>query len=181
MANPIYREVVPRALTSVTEMYLPVDERLYVRGDGSLDFDRLLDDFVSFWRQHAESFLHRQPYSEAAAQLVCMAYLQRIVNGGGYIDREYAVGSGRVDLCVRWPLPDGTRQHFALELKVWRQGRPDPVREGLGQISRYLKRLGLDQGTLVIFDQRQDAPPFAERGSREKKTVDGRDVLILRL
>ena len=44
--NPIYREVIPRALTSVTEMYLPVDERVYVRADGGLDFGRLLDDWA---------------------------------------------------------------------------------------------------------------------------------------
>ncbi len=181
MANPIYREVVPRALTSVTEMYLPVDERLFVLPDGGLDFDRLLDAFVAFWREHAKSFLNRQPYSEAAAQLVCMAYLQRIVNGGGYIDREYAVGSGRIDLCIRWPLAGGTVQRFALELKVWRPGRADPEKVGLGQLNRYLTRLGLDEGTLVIFDQRPRAAPFADRGNRETRKVDGREILVLRL
>ena len=82
---------------------------------------------------------------------------------------------------MRWPLSDGTLQRFALELKVWRDRRSDPVEEGLRQIGRYLERLGLDQGTLVIFDQRKNAPPFAERGTRETRTVDGRDVLILRL
>jgi len=181
MANPIYREVVPRALTSGTERFLPVDQRTYVLADGGLDFDRLLDDFVAFWREHAESFLKRQPYSEAAAQLVCMAYLQKVVNGGGYIDREYAVGSGRVDLCIRWPLPDATLQRFALELKVWRQGRPDPVDDGLRQLGRYLERLGLHTGTLLVFDQREDAPPFAERGARESRTVGGREILVVRL
>ncbi len=181
MANPIYREVIPRALTSLTEKFLPVDERSFVLADGGLDFDGLLDAFVAFWREHAESFLRRQPYSEAAAQLVCMAYFQRIVNGGGYIDREYAVGSGRIDLCIRWPVPDGTWERYALELKVWRRGRPDPIKAGLVQIGEYLKRLGLDEGTLIIFDQRPNAAPFAERGSRETETVDGRGILVLRL
>ena len=37
MANPIYREVVPWALTSVTELYLPIGERPSVLADGSLD------------------------------------------------------------------------------------------------------------------------------------------------
>jgi hypothetical protein len=122
-----------------------------------------------------------------------MAYFQQVINGGGYIDREYAVGSGRIDLCVRWPLPDGklqvspldpprgTLQRFALELKVWRQGQPGPVESGLVQVGRYLERLGLDAGTLLIFDQREDAPPFAERGVRETRTVDGRPILVLRL
>ena len=181
MANPIYREVVPRALTSVTEMFLPVGERSFVLADGGLDFGSLIDAFVAFWREHAESFLNRQPYSEAAAQLVCMAYLQRIVNGGGYIDREYAVGSGRIDLCIRWPLANGTVQRFALELKVWRPGRPDPIDKGLDQLNRYLERLGLDEGTLILFDQRPDAPPFADRGTRETRTVDDRRILVLRL
>lgn len=178
MANPIYREVIPRALTSVADLLLPVDEHVYVRDDGGLDFERLLDDFVAFWREHAESFLKRQPYSEAAAQLVCMAFLQRVVNGGGYIDREYAVGSGRVDLCLRWP---ATRQRYAIELKVWRDGRPDPEEKGLAQLGAYIERLSLDEGTLVIFDQREEALPFAERGGREERTVDGRRVLVLRL
>jgi hypothetical protein len=110
-----------------------------------------------------------------------MAYLQRIVNGGGYIDREYAAGRGRIDLCVRWPLPDGRLQRVALELKVWRDGRGDPLEEGLEQLGRYLDRLGLEEGTLVIFDQRRDAPPFASRGARESRMVARRRILVLRL
>ena len=43
------------------------------------------------------------PYHEVAPQLVLMAYLQRVVNGGGTVDREYGVGRGRIDLLVRWP------------------------------------------------------------------------------
>ncbi|MCP3915746.1 MAG: ATP-binding protein, partial [bacterium] len=167
-------------------------ERSFVLPDGGLDTDDLLDAFVDFWREHAESFLSRQPYSEAAAQLVCMAYFQRIVNGGcrplggtegglRSIDREYVVGSGRIDLCIRWPMADGTVQRFALELKVWRPGRADPEKAGLGHLNRYLSRLGLDEGTLVIFDQRPSAAPFAERGSRKTRIVDGRKILVLRL
>ena len=181
IANPIYREVIPRALTSVTEDFLPVDPRDYIADDGHLLRNRLLDGFVDFWREHAESFLGRQPYAEAAGQLIFMAWMQRIVNSGGYIDREYALGSGRIDLLVRWPLPDGTVQRFALELKVWRTGKADPQTEGLEQLTRYLGRLGLTEGTLVIFDQRASAPPFAERGTRETVRHGDCDVLVLRL
>jgi hypothetical protein len=186
IANPIYREVIPRALTVALEEYLPVTRSAYVAADGSLEFDKLLDGFVAFWRQHAEHFLRRQPYSEAAAQLIFMAFLQKIVNGGATvglstIDREYAVGSGRIDLHVRWPLPDGGCQRFAIELKVWRDGKDDPLPEGLDQLSRYLERLELSSGTLVIFDQRSDAPPLAERIERDKIEHQGRQITILRL
>ncbi len=118
IANPIYREVIPRALTAVTEQFLPVDRPRYIGPDGRLLFDLLLQGFAAFWREHADSFLGRQPYHEAAAQLIFMAWLQRVINGGGFIDREYSAGAGRIDLLVRWPLPQGEMERFALELKV---------------------------------------------------------------
>ncbi len=139
-----------------------------------------MTSFTEFWCQHAEFFLERQPYSEAAAQLVFMAYLQRIVNGGGFIDREYGVGRGRIDLCVRWPHPGGL-QVWAAELKVWRNGRPDPLSEGLKQLTAYLAHLGLDSGALILFDGRPATPPIPERCVRTEVEHEGRRITILRL
>jgi len=180
IANPIYREVIPRALTWVMQDTLPVPRAPFIAPDGALRFDKILEDFRAFWCQNAEFFLTRQPYSEAAAQLVFMAYLQRVVNGGGFIDREYAVGSGRIDLCVRWPHPRGM-ERWAVELKVWRDGRPDPLTEGLEQLTGYLSRLGLDRGTLILFDGRPQAPSVPERCSRVDLEHAGRSVTVLRL
>ncbi len=180
IANPIYREVIPRALAWVVQESLPVPRAPYIAPDGTLRFEKLLADFRAFWCEHAEFFLQRQPYSEAAAQLVFMAYLQRVVNGGGFIDREYAVGSGRIDLHIRWPYPGGM-QRWALELKVWRDGRPDPLEQGLEQLSSYLERLGLDTGTLIIFDGRSEAPPAPDRCSENEVEHRGRRIRVLRL
>lgn len=180
IANPIYREIIPRALAWVLQETLPVPRAHFIAPDGTLRFGKLLDDFKSFWCQNAEFFLERQPYSEAAAQLIFMAYLQRVVNGGGFIDREYAVGSGRIDLCVRWPHSAGL-QRWAAELKVWRDGRPDPIKEGLEQLSLYLDRLGLDEGTLILFDNRSQMPALPERCSREEREHKGRRITLLRL
>jgi len=186
IANPIYREIVPRALASVTEEVLPVARDPYLAADGRLLFDDLLEGFADFWRRHAEHFLNRQPYSEAAAQLIFMAYLQRVVNGGSpagvaSIDREYAIGSGRIDLCVRWPLASGEVERFAVELKVWRDREADPLAEGLTQLAGYLERLDLDRGTLILFDRRTDAPPLPDRISRSETEHDGRSVTVWRL
>jgi hypothetical protein len=108
-------------------------------------------------------------YNEAAAQLVFMAWLQRVVNGGGIIDREYGIGRGRIDVLVRWPIPGPTPptawQREAFELKVWTDGKPDPLARGLEQLERYLDGLGLTHGTLVIFDRRTDAAPISERSA----------------
>ena len=180
IANPIYREVIPRALTTLLEQTLLLPSPSYVAPDGRLRFDLLLDDFRAFWCENAESYLTRAPYSEAAAQLVFMAFLQKVVNGGGFIDREYAVGSGRIDLCIRWPHAGGA-ERWAIELKVWRDGRPDPLPQGLKQLGSYLERLGLDRGTLIVFDGRKAAEPLPGRCTMEEVEWEGRTVAVVRL
>ena len=75
-----------------------------------------------------------------------MAFLHRVANGEGQIDREYAIGSRRMDLLLRY-----RTQRFAFELKVWRDDEPDPLNEGLVQLDAYLDGLGLDTGWLVVL------------------------------
>jgi hypothetical protein len=184
IANPIYREVIVRVLGESTEAVVFADPRSFVR-DGRLDFGKLLGEFADFWREHGEILERRDYYHEAAPQLVMMGFLHRIVNGGGYIDREYGIGRGRIDLSVRWPYtdPGGKRawQREAVELKVWRDGKSDPTGQGLKQLDGYLERLGLDHGALVVFDRRREAPPPHERTAfAEEVTPSGRAVTLLR-
>jgi len=101
------------------------------------------------------------------------------VNGGGYIDREYGVGRGRIDLLIRWPWSGGL-QREVLELKVWRDGRPNPLEKGLVQIDEYLASLGLDAGTLMLFDRRSKRPAMDPRIRFESViTASGRAVTLL--
>jgi hypothetical protein len=185
VANPIYREVIVRVLGSHTEDAIEADPRSFVLPDRRLDFGKLLSEFAEFWRQHGEVLASGEFYHEVAPQLVIMGYLHRIVNGGGYIDREYGVGRGRIDLLIRWPYTDanGKRawQREAVELKVWRTGQPDPTAVGMRQLDRYLERLGLDRGTLVVFDRRAASAPLAERVQFVNDyTPSGRTVTLLR-
>ena len=87
--------------------------------------------------------LHR----EAGPHLMLMAFLQRVVNGGGSIQREFALGSGRADLLVEFH-----GQRFALELKLRRSERTQ--QEGIEQLSGYLDRLGAREGYLILFERR---------------------------
>ena len=185
VANPIYREVMVRVLGGRAEDAIDVEPRSFVRPDGTLDGARVLEEFAVWWREHGEALTQGASYHEVAPQLVLMAWLQRIVNGGGYIDREYGAGRGRIDLLVRWPWrgPDGARQvqRMALELKVWRDGRPDPLDKGLEQLDGYLQRLSLDEGVLVLFDRRSDAAPIPDRTRFDvAETATGRAVTVLR-
>ncbi|WP_437979916.1 ATP-binding protein [Sorangium sp. So ce117] len=176
IANPIYREIIVRELASGVRDSLPRIPATWLTQDGRLDADRLLDAFLSFWRQHGEPLLRAAPYHEIAPHLVVMAFLHRVVNGGGSIEREYAIGRGRMDLCVRY-----AGETLAIELKVWRDGRPDPLAEGLAQLDEYLAGLGLHRGWLILFDQRSGQPPIAERTRREHAlTPAGREVVVIR-
>ncbi|NET61865.1 MAG: ATP-binding protein [Symploca sp. SIO2E6] len=175
-ANPIYREVLPRVLASGPEDSLPMIQPSWLTPEGKLDPEQLLEAFLAFWRQHGQPLLRSAPYHEIAPHLVLMAFLHRVVNGGGTLEREYAIGSDRMDLCLRYG--DVT---LGMELKVWRQGRPDPLKVGLEQLDRYLAGLGVDRGWLVIFDQRQGLPPIAERTTTESAmTASDHRVVVIR-
>ncbi|MGW0810211.1 hypothetical protein, partial [Nonomuraea sp. NPDC002799] len=185
VANPIYREVILRVLGDPSEQYMMADPHSFVLPDGGFDLPRLLREFVVFWREHGEVLIHQEGYHEAACQIILMAFLHRLVNGGGQLDREYAAGTKRLDVLVRWPYtgPEGERlvQREAMELKVWRAGGVDPAPDGLAQLDGYLDRLTLPTGVLVVFDRRPEAAPWKERGAFEQATTpSGRQVTVLR-
>jgi hypothetical protein len=185
VANPIYREVLVRVLASEAEDKIDIEPRSFILPNGRLDLERMLREFVAFWKEHGDVLSGKMPYHEVAPQLVFMAFLQRVVNGGGYVDREYGVGRGRIDLLVRWPIRSASPaawQREALELKVWAPGKSDPLAKGLEQLEEYLAKLDLDQGTLVLFDRRDEAPAWAERGTFETVlSPAGRTVTVLRV
>ena len=176
IANPIYRELIPTVLAYVTRASLPQIAPTWLNADGTLNPDKLLESFLAFWRQHGQPLLKSVPYHEIAPHIVLMAYLHRVVNGGGSLEREYAIGTQRMDVCVRYG-----EVTLGMELKVWRDGRGDPLKEGLAQLDPYLSGLGLDTGWLVIFDQRSGLPDISERTTTEAATSPaGRAITVIR-
>ena len=152
IANPIYAEVVPRELTVAAQEGLVQDVAWYVDADGGLDVVALLTAFQAFFREHSEHWVRRFDYQEAGPQLLLQAFLQRIVNGGGRIEREYGLGRGRTDLLIIWP-QDGRARKFVIECKILRKSLERTVSEGLQQTAAYMDRCGAETGHLVIFDR----------------------------
>ncbi|BAZ13912.1 hypothetical protein NIES4071_57520 [Calothrix sp. NIES-4071] len=176
IANPIYREVLPRVLTVTPMASLPKIAPTWLTPEGELNTDALLQAFLKFWRQHGEPLLGSAVYHEIAPHLVLMAFLHRVVNGGGTLEREYAIGSGRMDLCLKY----GTVK-LGIEVKVWRDKIKDPLSEGLEQIDYYLARIEADSGWLLIFDRRTKAPSLEERLSTQITTTENkRFVTVIR-
>jgi len=164
IANPIYAEVIPRALTFVMQSNLAIEPQWYIAADGALDMFKLLTEFQQFFRQESEAWLERFDYKEAGPHLLLYSWLQRVVNGGGHLKRESAIGIHRADMLIEWPvttdpalrhwpIPPGVLvQREALELKLYRSRETE--KEGLQQLGNYLSRLGEAKGHLLIFDRR---------------------------
>ena len=177
VANPIYAEVLPRELAWVAQETLDLSPPRYVRTDGSLDAGLLMEEFQAFFRRHSEHWQNRFAYAEAWPQLLLQAYLQRVVNGGGRIEREYALGRGRVDLLIVWPVADRV-QEFVVECKVVRErdSLESVVDEGVEQTARYVDRCGAEAGHLVVIDRREnrswDEKVFHRRRRSQPVAID---------
>ncbi|MBM3197780.1 MAG: ATP-binding protein [Chlamydiae bacterium] len=145
IANPIYQEIVPRALACSNQETIVQETAWYRRPDGSLDMTKLLQNFTTFYREHSDVWLEKFAYKESGPHILLLAFLQRIINGGGRIYREYALGRKRVDLRIDWKL-----QRFVLELKIKR--KPSDLAMGLEQTADYMDKSGATEGHLILFD-----------------------------
>jgi hypothetical protein len=123
----------------------------------------MLDEFTGFWLENGEWMTAGTGCNEAGAQIVFMAFLQRMVNGDGFVDREFGIGTGRSDLLLRRPYGDGQVQREAFELKVWWDKSADPLDGALPQFDKYLARLRLDAGTLKCSLPGRNGPGFTVR------------------
>jgi hypothetical protein len=159
IANDIYREIIARALTSIVEsdIGLIVESAAFVKKDGSLDFTAMISGFQQFFRENAGAWKKRTRYDEAAPQLLLQAWLQRVVNSGGSIEREYALGSRRCDIFARYYYHvEGKKieQRFVLEIKVVREHSAvsTTIKEGLSQIANYADMCAPEEAHLVIIN-----------------------------
>ena len=184
IANPIYREVVPRELGYVLQDSLDIHTRWYVDGDGRLNMTKLLTAFGTFFGEHAEHWLGQLgAYREAAPQLILQSYLQRVVNSGGRIEREYGLGRGRTDLLVLWPReagqPSDLWERFVVECKVLRdtdrKSLARTVECGVKQTLGYMEQCGAEEGHLVVMDRRSEARRRGEEQRRGEGAEDRRD------
>jgi hypothetical protein len=171
IANPIYREVIPRALTYVQQMQIANEPADYVRPDGALDLAKLMADWQIFWREDGHRGLEGFGYRESGPHLMLMAFLQRIVNGGGRIQREYGLGRGALDLVVEW-----RGERHAIEVKLRRDTQTE--KRALAQVARYLDTLGLDEGWLVMFDRRAKRT-WKQRLSTKVAKADGKRIHVV--
>ena len=181
IANPIYREVIPRELTRSTQEMLVQDPDWYVGPDGNLLVGDLLAAFQQFFREHSEHWVDGLQYKEAGPQLLLQAFLQRIVNSGGRVEREYGLGRMRTDLLIVWPArgaqddPRGVTT-TVVECKLVRGSLESTVRAGLEQTRAYMDRCAAGDGHLVVFDR--SGKSWDEKVFRRDEAVGGSRITV---
>jgi hypothetical protein len=178
-ANPIYAEMIVRALNS--EIHDSIKRKLknyeiprYMK-DGRIDVDFLIKDFQAYWRENSEIWIDRYEtklyeYTEAAPHLVMQAFLQRVVNGDGQIIREMAIGTKRADLCLVY---DGRK--YPIELKIMRNAKS--LSDGMTQTAEYADKVGSNAGWLIIFD-RDTNKSWDEKIYMKKENVNGKEITV---
>ena len=183
IANPIYAEVVPRELTLAAQEFLVQETAWYVDAEGGLDVDKLLGAFQDFFREHSEHWLGRFDYAEAGPQLLLQAFLQRVVNSGGRIEREYGLGRGRTDLLIVWPRggegasPGAEVSRYVVECKVLHKSLERTIADGLEQTAAYMDRCAGQAGHLVVFDRREGTT-WEEKIFRREERREDRAVTV---
>jgi hypothetical protein len=176
LANPIYQEVIPRELAWPTQTGIAQQTAWYVDTAGRLDATKLLSAFQTFFQEHSEHWVERFAYKEAGPPLLLQAFLQRIVNSGGRIEREYGLGHLRTDLLVIWPYSGGV-QKIVIELKLLHKSLEQTIAAGLQQTWEYMDRCAADEGHLVVFD-RTPHKPWVEKLFQRTETLRGRPITV---
>lgn len=170
IANPIYREIIPRELSIVATELITQTIKPFQKEDGALDSVALVKAFIDFFRENSAVWLNKFEYKEAGPHLLMMAFLQRVINGGGTLQREYALGTKRVDILIRW-----RRQAIVIELKLRHSTRSRT--DGLQQTASYMDTCGADEGHLVLFD-RDSHKSWEEKIFHEIEDVNNKIVHV---
>jgi hypothetical protein len=173
VSNPLYARSLLKLVTEQKRTDLTAWAPAWLTPDGRIDVVKLRENFLTFWSLHRGMMRDLITYPEAVPHFGLMTYLDRVVNGGGRVDREFAVGSGRLDLLVRYK-----DLRLPIEVKVRRDHRSDPLPEGLEQLDRSCEGLRVDTGWLVIFDQRSGASDTGLE-CREVVTRGGRSGTVI--
>jgi len=179
-ANKIYAEIIVRYLNYTLQENFKTempnnDLPKYIK-TGKININTLLKDFQSFWRENSEIWTTRYKenfyqYDEAAPHLVIQAFLQRVLNGGGHISREMALGTNRADICVEWE-----NQKYPIELKLYQGTKTE--RDATAQILKYMDKVGSKEGWVVIFDRTPKKSWSKKLYVKEVKPAAGKKITI---
>ena len=183
ISNDIYKETIPRELTWVTQTRILNEPHWYIKKNNSIDMIKLLKAFQQFFRENADSWIEKFDYKEAGPQLLLQAFLQRIVNGGGRINREYGLGRKRTDIFIEYPTDKKLGffgeniQRIVIETKLLYSNLDKTINDGLKQIFEYSDLVGAKEQHLIIFNRDGDET-WEDKIWIKEKSYNGKKIFV---
>ncbi len=104
------------------------------------------------------------------------AFLQRIINAGGRVEREYGLGRMRTDILIVRRHKTG-EQRVVIELKIKYDSLEKTISDGIRHTWKYMDRCGAEQGHLVIFD-RGDSTSWDEKIFRKQEKFNNSQITV---
>ena len=164
-SNKLYAEVIPRRIVASSSIAVSgiVRSDFFELENGKLKMQQLMEAFLSFSLEHFRSIPANMLPHERVYHMIFYAFLQRIVNGGGRINREYPINDDAVDVLIEIAYKDKSGkkalQKEVVELKTYRPtntaGFKSFVKSGKDQlVEKYLTPLRQQVGYLIVWDQK---------------------------
>ncbi len=86
-----------------------------------------MEAFQGWYRENSEHWLAEVEYKVAGPHRLLQGFLHRVVNRGGQVEQEHALGRGRTDILIRWLDRDGGSpwrgERYVIECKTLRPSR----------------------------------------------------------
>ncbi len=148
ISNPIYKEIIPRSLIQSTKLLIRYELNSFIDEEGSLDLEKAMSSFQKFYSNHAKVWNSRFLYKEAGRHLFLQAFLQRIADGGGRLERHYGLGRNQVSLSLSWPFESAWKKYLVSSRYVFAKRS---LQEGLYFILKEMDEQDIVEGFLILF------------------------------
>lgn len=154
IANGIYKEVIPRVLINPVLYLINFNIEDFLIPNGKLDFNKLLKSYQQFFKNHIERLIKFIDYGNAGYVLIFQSLLQKLVEFGGKIVRNYGLNKNFIEIKY---LNEYNNQNILFYIKHYKKSSHETykqtIQNSIDELSLYLNKIDEDfeEIHLVLF------------------------------
>lgn len=185
ITNAMYREIIPKVMgrSLKDELIHVVDRNSFLKPNGRLDFHSMVEVYRKTYCAYFLAWGRRYDLEGVLAQILLFAFLHYVLGDRGRMECDYALGTGRVDICVGWgySLESGERreERFVVEIRLFDKTKSHEaaVRFGVEQTAAYAQPRQAHETYLVILDE-DESKTWYDRLFEEEHVHNGMQVHV---
>ncbi len=159
----IYNYMISKKETDDDRMSRYNFRNSFIKNDGSLDMDKLLQKFQRFMKENYSDKDGR--FLEREGRLLFLSFIHPVINGVGFYFTEPRISQDRrLDIVITY-----NGRKYIIELKIW-YGE-NYIKEGIQQLSEYLNVQNVEKGYMVIFSFNK-----SKRYEQNVEKINGREI-----